>query len=145
MCLAVLPHCNTTKKVLVNSYTGVAQDNQAIFEDAWTSVGQANSMGPPAARGLATEYLFQANNPYDANPEALEIARTAFAQGSLTTAVLALEAVVKLAPSTFRTCQIASSCREREREKNLHTSVITRPEVLWLCLCQSFSNYSGSP
>lgn len=73
-------------------------------------MGQANSGGLASARGIATAYVFQGSNPFDGNADALEIAKTAFAQGSLTTAVLALEAVVKTNPGAhaLRLLRVAS-------------------------------------
>lgn len=75
------------------------QEQQDVFDDAWAQVGQqAAPAARPAAAGLATEYVFAADNPYDGQQDALERARTAFAAGSLIEACLALEAVVKADP-----------------------------------------------
>ena len=99
---------------VINANTGLQESwaddfnsvmqQQAVFEDAWSDIGIANddawrsaSQQSAHAQPTTTEaYRMHENNPYDGNVAAMQIARELFAQGSLSEAVLALEAVVKL-------------------------------------------------
>ena len=75
--------------------SSTVQAEQDMMDGAWAAV--ADAAAPPRL-GLDTEYVFQENNRFDGDPNAMSAGLAAFQRGSLTEATLALEAVVKADP-----------------------------------------------
>lgn len=95
---------------------------QAAEQEALDAAWQAAS-GPDAGSslGLATEYVFAAENRFDGDPAAMEAAVEAFRTGSLGDACLALEAVVKASPG------VCVSCHHGSCSAQLWTRPLTPP------------------